>query len=55
MKKTIDQMEKILEQHNISLYEGARKINSREKSKYHDEICHAPKAICSKKHAFLID
>ena len=44
MKKTIDQMEKLLEQHNISLPEGARKTDFGEKSKDHDERCHAMKA-----------
>ena len=54
-KKTIDQMEKLLEQHNIALLEGARNTDSREKSEYHDEICHALKASYSKSRAFLID
>ena len=51
MKKTIDQMEKLLEKHNIALPEGARKTNSGEKSKDHDERCHALKASCLKSHA----
>ena len=55
MKNTNDQMEKILEQHNISLLEGARKTDSGEETEDHDEICHALKASCSKSHAFLID
>ena len=55
MNKTTDQMEKILEHHNIALPEGARKTESGEKTKYHDERCHALKASCSKSHAFLID
>ena len=55
MKKTIDQIEKLLEQDNISLTEGARKTNSGEKSEDHDERCHALKVSCSKSHAFLID
>ena len=55
MKNTIDQMEKILEQHNISLPEGARKTESRENTEDRDERCHALKANCSKSHAFLID
>ena len=48
MKKTIDQMEKLLEKHNISLPEGARKTDSGENSKDHNERCHALKASCSK-------
>ena len=48
MKNTIDQMEKILEHHNISLPKGARKTEFGEKSKDHDERCHALKARCSK-------
>ena len=55
MKKTIDQMEKLLEQHNISLPEGASKIDSGEYSEDHDERCHALKDSCSKTHTFLID
>ena len=55
MKETIDQMKKILEKNNISLPEGAMKANSRDKTEYHDEICHALKASFSKSHAFLID
>ena len=55
MKKTIDQMTKILEQHNISLLEGARKIGYGYKTEDHDERFHALKAICSKSHSFLID
>ena len=31
------------------------KEESRDKTKDHDERCHALKAICSKLHAFLID
>ena len=46
MKKTIDQMEKFLEQNNIALPEGARKTDSRENTKDHDERCHALKASC---------
>ena len=55
MNKTIDQMEKLLEQQNIALHEGARKPDSREMTEDNDERCHALKAICSKSHAFLID
>ena len=55
MKRTIDKMEKILEKSNISLPEGARKTESREETKDHDERCHALKDSCSKSHAFLID
>ena len=55
MKKTIDQMEKFVDQYNIALLEGARKNDSREKTEDHDERCHALKASCSKSHVFLID
>ena len=48
-------MSKIIEQHNISLPKGARKDDSKHRTKYHDERCHAPKASFSKSHAFLID
>ena len=47
-------MSRLLEQHNISLLEGARKVDSRDKTEDH-EICHALKARFSKSHAFLID
>ena len=47
-------MSKILEQHNISLLEGARKDDSHDNIEYH-ETCHALKAVFSKSHAFLID
>ena len=55
MKKTIDQMEKLLEQHNFSLPEGERKSDSVEMTKDRDERCHALKDSCSKLHAFIID
>ena len=48
-------MEKLLEQHNIALPEGARNIDSGENTKDHDERCHALKDSCSKLHAFIID
>ena len=54
MNNTIDQMSKILEQHNISLPEGTRKDDSQDNIEDH-ERCHALKAIFSKSHAFLID
>ena len=54
MKKTIDHMSKVLEQHNISLPEGAKKAESRDKTEDHD-ICHALKVGFSKSHGFLID
>ena len=54
MKKTIEQMSKILEKDNISLPEGARKDDSEDKTKYH-ERCHALKVGFLKSHAFLID
>ena len=47
-------MSKFLEQNNISLPEGTRKVDSGVKTKYH-EIFHALKAGFSKSHAFLID
>ena len=48
MKKNIDKMEKLLEKHNISLPEGARKTDSREETEDHDERFEALKASCSK-------
>ena len=42
MNKTIDQMSRLLEQHNISLPEGARKTDYGKKTEYH-ERCHALK------------
>ena len=54
MKNTIYPMSKILEQHNLSLPEGARKANSGDKIEYH-ERWHALKVVFSKSHAFLID
>ena len=55
MKKKIDEMEKLPEQHNITLPEGARKNEFGENTEDHDERFHALKAYCSKSHAFLID
>ena len=55
MKKTIDWMEKIFEQHNIKLPKVARKTESGEKTEYHDDSSHALKASYSKPHAFLVD
>ena len=55
MKKMIDHMKKLLEKHNISLPKGARKDESRDKTKYHDERFHALKSSCLKSLAFLID
>ena len=46
MKKTIDQMVKLLEQHNIALPQGARNTDSREITEDHDERCHAVEACC---------
>ena len=43
MKKTIDQISKLLDKHNISLHEGVRKDKSRDKTEAHDERCHALK------------
>ena len=54
MKKTIDQMSIILEQHSTSLLEGARKVDSRYKTLDH-ERCHGLKDGFSKSHALLID
>ena len=48
-------MTKLLEQHNIALPEGASKADFGDKTKDHDERCHALKASCSKTNAFLID
>ena len=55
MKKTIDKMSKLLEQHNIVLPEGERKDDSRDNTEDHDEVFHALNVIFSKSHAFLID
>ena len=54
MKKTVDEMLRILEQRNISLPEGTMKVEYGGKTEYH-EICHALKVEFSKYHAFLID
>ena len=54
MKKTIDQMSSLLEQNNISLPEGARKLDPRNKTEDH-ERCHALKAGFSHSQDFLID
>ena len=54
MKKTIDQMPRILEQHNISIPEGTRKDDSRDKTEDHERF-HALKVGFSKSHAFLFD
>ena len=43
MKKTIDQISKLLEKHNISLLEGARKVDFADKIGDHDERFHALK------------
>ena len=42
MKKTIDQMSRLLEQNNIALPEGAKKCDARNKTEDH-ERCHALK------------
>ena len=55
MKKTIDKMPKILEQHNISLPKGARKDDFVDNTEDHDERSHALKDGFSKSHSFLID
>ena len=47
-------MSKLLEKHNISLPEGARKAHYGDKTEYHKRF-HALKVICLKSHAFLID
>ena len=54
MKKTIYQRSRILEKHNISLPEGARKFDSGDKTEY-DERCDALEDGFSKYQAFLID
>ena len=54
IKKYIYQMSRLLEQHNISLPKGARKVDYGDKTEYH-ERWHALKARFSKYQAFLID
>ena len=54
MKNTIDYMSILIEQHNMSLPEGAQKANSRDKTEDHERF-HALKAGFSKSHAFLVD
>ena len=54
MKKTKDQMVRLLEQHHISLLEGARKIDPESKTNDH-EIFHALKVGFSKSQSFLVD
>ena len=46
MKKIMDEMEKIIEQHNIAIPKGTRNIESGEETKDHDERCHALNASC---------
>ena len=55
LKKTIAQMSKILQKHNISLHEEARNVDSRDKTEDHDERFHPLKDGFSKSHAFLIN
>ena len=47
MKKTIDKMSRLLEHNDISLPEGAKKVDARNKVQYH-ERCHAMKVGFSK-------
>ena len=54
MNNTLDHMSRLLEQHNISLPEGAKKAEYRDKTEDHDRW-HALKVGFSKSHAFLID
>ena len=54
MKKTIDQMSRLLEQNNISLPKGGKKSDAGNKIEDH-ERCHALKTRFSQSQAFLID
>ena len=54
MKKTIDQMSKLLEHNHISLLEGARKSNFGRKTNDHERF-HALKDGFSQSQAFLVD
>ena len=54
MKKTINQMSILLEQHNIVLPEGTRKVDYGMNTEYH-EICHAMKDGFLESQSFLID
>ena len=47
-------MSRLLDQHNISLPKGTRKVEFGYNINYHDRF-HAPKVGFSKSHAFLID
>ena len=55
MRRTIDEMDLLLEKHNINVPTRARKDDHREETEEHEETCHALKASCSTTHAFLID
>ena len=54
MRRKIDEMDLIMKKHNITIPTGARKADHREETEEHDETCHALRASCSRKHAFLI-
>ena len=54
MKKTINQLSKLLEKHNIKLLEGTRKVEYGDKTEDHNERFNAMKVGFSKSHAFLI-
>ena len=54
MKNTIDKMSRLYEKHNISLPEGIRKTESRDKNEYYERF-HAEKDGFSNYHCFLID
>ena len=54
MKKTIDQMSRFLEYHNISLPKGTQKVDSGDNTGDH-ERCRALKVVLLKSHAFLMD
>ena len=55
MRRTIDEMDLLLNKHNITVPTSARKVSHREEIEEHEETCHALKASCSTIHAFLID
>ena len=55
MRIKINEMSLLLKKNNINVPASARKANHREETEEHDETCHALKASCSRKHAFLID
>ena len=54
MKKTIDQMSRLLEKHNTALPKGARKVEFGDKNEYYERF-YSLKDGFSKSHDFLID